>query len=161
MTKGWVLTLVLRSDEAMGAAELGWLRDIFPNTPVDVELHSTPSGTQVTITGHETTVAREVLPYLCDERSELSRFPSCPGDSSRVMKVPEDQPCSHLVPGGNAIVGRSRFKVTHCKLVEVPTPFAAQARRGEDEQTIAEMNRWLVDQLMKIALSPSLYGHTN
>ncbi|WP_460691857.1 hypothetical protein [Mycobacterium intracellulare] len=43
----------------------------------------------------------------------------------------------------------------------MPTPFAAQARRGEDEQTIAEMNRWLVDQLMKIALSPSLYGHTN
>lgn len=82
------------------------------------------------------------------------------GISRRVLKGLRDQTCNHLTPGENAFIGRWGFQVTHCKLAEVPKASAVQARLRDGGQ-IDEIDRWLVDQLMKIALSPGLYGHAD
>lgn len=66
--------------------------------------------------------------------------------------------CSHLVPGKDAVIGPStRFKVEYFKLAEVPKATSVQGREADRE--MEEAMRWLIDQFMKMALSPAFYGH--
>lgn len=157
MTEKWVVTLMLMSDKASSAHELRSLRNALPRTSVGFELHSTSSGTRITIIGDETTVTTKVLPFLCDDCSSFSGSSSWPGDTKRTLKKRHDQECTHLGPGEDATVGRSKFKIAHCKLAAVPEVPSLQARHRDGGQ-VDEINRWLIDQLMKIALSPNWYA---
>ena len=77
---------------------------------------------------------------------------------TRVLKPRSQGACSHLVPGKEAVIRHStKFEVAHFKLAEVPKATSLQGTQEDGE--MEEAMRWLIDQFMKVALSPAFYGH--
>jgi hypothetical protein len=168
MTKEWVLTVTLTSKTPMSSPDLQKIRNtligrLCRSVTVELDSSPTPAGTRITIIGDEEKVSSKALPYLCDQCSTWGEGDVITGAEGRgVKRVLKDRRsegvCSHLVPGEDAVIGRSTtFKVAHFKIAEVPKATSVHGRQADGE--MEEAMRWLIDQFMKMALSPAFYGH--